>query len=480
MTKNNKVVLVYGNFNIIHPGHLRLLHFAKELGNKLVVGVFADKIAGNSAHISQDLRLKNIESISWVDESHLIDNDVSNFINRLRPDIVVKGKEFEKQINSELDTIINYGGKLIFSSGESNFSTFDLINKELSPNIKNKNNLPLDYLSTHDINVDDLISIVNKFSKIRALVLGDLIIDEYITCDPIGMSQEDPTIVVTPVNNKLFIGGAGIVAAHASGLGADVNFITISGNDQTYNYAKKSLNKFGVKTTINIDESRPTTLKQRYRCKGVTLLRVSHLHQGMIEKQLQDKLLQQFTNLADSIDLLIFSDFNYGCLPNSLINKIIEVAKKKNIFIVADSQSSSQIGDISRFQKMDLITPTEREARLSVQDYDSGLIVLAEQVQNKSKCKNLLLKIGENGVLIHTYLSDEKKWETDKIPALNDSPKDVAGAGDSMLISSSLALSVGANIWEAALIGSIAASIQVSRVGNEPITYTEIIQYLNK
>ena len=200
----------------------------------------------------------------------------------------------------------------------------------------------------------------------------------------------------------------------------------------------------------------------------------------MIDKQLQNKVFQQFIDIVDSIDLLIFSDFNYGCLPNSLVNKIIEVAKNKNIFIVADSQSSSQIGDISRFQDMDLITPTEREARLSVQDYDSGLIVLAEQLQSKSNCKNLLLKIGENGVLIHSYFKNHKKWETDKIPALNDSPKDVAGAGDSMLISSSLALSVGANIWEAALIGSIAASIQVSRVGNKPITFTEIIEYLNR
>ena len=78
---------------------------------------------------------------------------------------------------------------------------------------------------------------MRDFTKGAALV-GDLIVDEYISCDPLGMSQEYPTIVVTPIDSKSFIGGAGIVAAHAAGLGAEVDFISI-GNDNSLSFAKE-------------------------------------------------------------------------------------------------------------------------------------------------------------------------------------------------------------------------------------------------
>jgi bifunctional ADP-heptose synthase (sugar kinase/adenylyltransferase) len=125
---------------------------------------------------------------------------------------------------------------------------------------------------------------------------------------------------------------------------------------------------------------------------------------------------------------------------------------------------------------MSVLTPTEREARLSVRDTESGLVVLAEKLRKKADAKNILLKIGEDGVLIHAEISASESWITDRIPALNPLPVDVAGAGDSMMITSAMALAVGATIWEAAALGSIAASVQVSRIGNIPIQREEIIK----
>ena len=122
-SKNNKIVLVYGHFNILHPGHLRLLRFAKECGQKLIVAVSSDRIANQAAHIPQRLRLEGVKANSWVDESFIFDTNINKVINKIKPDIVVKGKEHEKQINPESKIIKKYGGKLIFSSGESLFSS---------------------------------------------------------------------------------------------------------------------------------------------------------------------------------------------------------------------------------------------------------------------------------------------------------------------------------------------------------------------
>ena len=93
---------------------MRLLRFAKELGGKLVVGVFSDKISGIAAHIFEGLRLKNIESITWVDQAFIIEEDIVDVIDKIKPSIIVKGKEFENRYNLELDTVsdgseIRYG-----------------------------------------------------------------------------------------------------------------------------------------------------------------------------------------------------------------------------------------------------------------------------------------------------------------------------------------------------------------------------------
>jgi len=472
-----KTVFVSGHFNVLHPGHLRLLRFAKGCGDRLVVAIESDIIAGAAAYVPENLRLEGVESNSWVSEAFIINEPVIKVIERLKPDIVVKGKEHELRSNPELAILEEYGGQLLFSSGETIFSSVDLLRKEFyETDHKPIISLPEDYLLRHNINTKRLKTLLENFQKLNICVVGDFIADEYITCQPLGMSQEDPTIVVTPIDSTRFIGGAGIVAAHGAGLGSNVDFISITGVDQTRDFAQQELNAFGVKAHLLEDESRPTTLKQRYRSKGKTLLRVSHLHQGAISSKLQDRFFEQVESVINNCDLLIFSDFNYGCLPQPLVDRIISLATSHGVMMAADSQSSSQMGDISRFRSMNLITPTEREARIAIRNHEDGLVVMAEKLRQLSTANNILLKLGEEGLLVH---ADNKQsgteWVTDRVGALNSSPKDVAGAGDSLLIASALTLASGGNIWEAACLGSLAAAIQVSRVGNTPIQTRELL-----
>lgn len=474
-------VFVSGVFNILHPGHLRLLRFARECGNALTVGVFSDRIAGNAAHIAENYRLEGIRSNVFVDDSFIIDEPLEDVLRRLKPDIVVKGREHEAHSNPEQAVLDEYGGRLLFSSGERMFSSIDVLRREFSELADASVRLPEDYMARHAITRAGLIDRLQGFSGQNVLVIGDSIVDEYITCDPLGMSQEDPTIVVSPVDKKLFVGGAGIVAAHAAGLGAQVQLLSVGGNDAMREYALEVLGNRKVEATLFIDESRPTTLKQRFRSRGKTLLRVNHLHEGSIPESIQTKILDTCRQLLPRTELLVFSDFNYGCLPTTLINSIARLAKEHRVMMVADSQSSSQVGDVGRFADMDLLTPTEHEARLAVRDKESGLVVLADKLKKYSKAKHLFLTLAEEGVLIH---ADEPSvvggYETDRIAALNAAPRDVAGAGDSMLIVSSMALRAGADIWEASVLGSIAAAVQVGRVGNTPLNQMELVKEIQR
>ncbi|MCX6239056.1 MAG: PfkB family carbohydrate kinase [Bacteroidia bacterium] len=472
------LVFVSGAFNILHPGHLRLLRFAKECGGHLIVAVHSDRIAGNGAYVPELLRLEGVQSNNWVDEAFIMDEPVSEVIERLRPDIVVKGKEHESKFNPELAVLEQYGGRLLFSSGEAIFSSFDLIRKEFFDYDPRSITLPMEYLERHGIDRERLGRLLEAFTKLNVCVVGDLIIDEYITCEPLGMSQEDPTIVVTPVDTKRFIGGAGIVAAHAAGLGASVHFVSVTGNDAAHDFASEGLAAAGVNARLLVDDTRPTTLKQRFRSKGKSMLRVSHLHQGSISLALQSQVLAAVEQAIDKVDLLVFSDFNYGCLPQSLVDQVISMAKSRSVMLAADSQSSSQVGYIGRFHEMNLITPTEREARISTRNHEDGLVILAEQLRQQSAAQNILLKLGDEGLLIHAGNCKAEDCLTDRISALNSAPKDVVGAGDSLLITSAMALASGGNIWEAAFLGSLAAAVQVSRVGNTPLRIKELLQEL--
>lgn len=466
-----KVAFVYGNFNIFHPGHLRLLKFAKESSDYLVVGVNSDKLSDNPNLLEEDIRLESIKATSYVDEVFLLDEDVIEYIKRKKPDILVKGKEFENRYNPEEEVMNSYGGKILFSSGEIGFSSLNLLQKDFEISFSNLSH-DNSFIKRHKIEKSKLIEYINKFSNLNILVIGDTIIDEYITCDAIGMSQEDPTIVVTPISNKKFIGGAAIVASHAKTLGANVTYASVLGDDENFEFTQNYLNSLEIKTYLLKDRTRPTTLKQRFRAQNKTLLRVNHLKQHNISKDLEEKVIE---NISDSLnyDLIIFSDFSYGVLTKNIIENITSYAKKKSVFIVADSQSSSQIGDISKFKDMDIVTPTEREIRLSINDFESGLVVLSEKLNKKSNSKYIFTTLGSEGILI--YNSNQNELLTDNIQALNTNAKDVSGAGDSLLTCSSMAKVVGANIWESAYLGSIAAAIQVSRVGNIPIKKEELI-----
>ena len=477
---NPTIVFASGNFNVLHPGHLRLFRFAKEIGDHLVVAVESDRIACSAAHVPQHLRLEGVSSNGWVDEAILVDEPVVDLIQRLKPDLVVKGKEHQSKINPEQAVVDSYGGKLIFSSGEVTFSSLDLLRKEFYQPTMDDLSLPIEYMGRHKIESEKLKKIIDQFSSLKICVVGDLIVDEYITCEALGMSQEDPSIVVSPVDKARFIGGAAIVAAHGAGLGANVEFVSIVGSDEEHDFSLNKLMESNVATELVVDESRPTTLKQRFRSMGKTLLRVSHLHRDTISLALQKHVFEKIESIIDKVDLLVFSDFNYGCLPQALVEKIISLAKSHNVMLAADSQSSSQIGNISRFSGMDLLTPTELEARISTRNSEDGLVVLAEQLRNQSSATNIILKIGEEGVLIHASDSNSSEgWVTDRVDALNLSAKDVAGAGDSLLISSALTMAAGGDIWEATLIGSLAAAIQVSRVGNTPLQKSELLEELS-
>jgi bifunctional ADP-heptose synthase (sugar kinase/adenylyltransferase) len=188
-------------------------------------------------------------------------------------------------------------------------------------------------------------------------------------------------------------------------------------------------------------------------------------------------MIAAVSDRAPELDLIIFSDFNYGALPQRVVDEIVAIGKLHACTIVADSQSSSQTGDSSRFRGVTLLSATEYEARLALRNHSSGLSVVGTDLLRAAAAQMLLLKLGGSGLV---FLSDDAlPSDLDRLPALNQAPVDVAGAGDAMLVAAGLSLAAGGTLAQAAYIGSIAAAIQVSRLGNTPLSSQDLNRALH-
>ena len=470
--KNKKTtVFVSGNFFALHPGHVRRLKFAAECGQNLIVGVSALQPSYDVP--TPEERAESLRQLGIVSRVVVLSAGVEAFVRELRPDIVVKGREFEAVYNPEYKILSEYGGRLLFSSGESTYSANDLLAQDKTASQANLK-LPNDFMRRHGVDAANLMKRIADFKGLSVIVVGDLILDEYINCEALGMSREDPTLVVSPQSVDRFVGGAGIVAAHAAALGATVKFLSVVGDDDVGRDAAKRLAKYNVDATLLTDDSRMTTLKQRYRAQEKTLLRVSHLRQNEISRSLQESMAVRFESACENAHLVIFSDFNYGVLPQALVDRMTATARKSGAMIAADSQSSSQIGDISRFTQTVLLTPTEHEARLALRDQNSGLALVGLNLLKAARGENAFVTLGAAGVLVVATETAKREQQSDRLPSFNSTPRDVSGAGDSMLTAGAMALAAGATIWEAAFVGSLAAGIQTGRVGNRPISGLEL------
>ena len=179
-----------------------------------------------------------------------------------------------------------------------------------------------------------------------------------------------------------------------------------------------------------------------------------------MDVKLAQHMVDAIVAKLDDIDVLLFSDFNYGCLPQAVIDPVIVEARKRDVYVAAESQASSQMSDISRIKHM------------ALGDSDSGLASLVQKLQEKADARNVFITLGAEGLLIYAHALGESG--TDRLPAFTTDPRDVSGAGDCLFTITSMALRAGMSIWEAAYLGSLAAACQASRIGNTPLTWQDM------
>ena len=481
--RKHKVIMCHGTFDVVHPGHIRHMLYAKTKADILVASMTADEHITKGSmrpYVPEDLRAINLAALEMVDYV-VIDHDPTPLRNLalIQPDFFAKGYEYtagavHPKTQEEIDVLESYGGEMIFTPGDIVYSSSALI--ELAPpSIAIEKLMTL--MDAEGVTFKDLRDALAGLKGIKVHVVGDTIVDSYTYCSMIGGMTKTPTMSVRFERKVDFTGGAAVVAKHLRAAGAEVTFSTVLGNDVYKSFVLDDLNTSGVHCLPIIDETRPTTNKNAIVAESYRMLKVDTLDNRSISDKIVERLKHQIADTATQA--VVFSDFRHGMFNRGTIPALVS-AIPQGTFRVADSQVASRWGNILEFQEFDLITPNEREARFALGDQDSVVRPLARELHSKAKCKTLILKCGERGIMAYRSSTADEYRNFFTVDTFADRVVDAVGAGDALLAYATLSMAKTGNEVIAGILGNMAAAIECEHDGNWPVTPELVLKKIDK
>ena len=180
-------------------------------------------------------------------------------------------------------------------------------------------------------------------------------------------------------------------------------------------------------------------------------------------------MIRNIENSADKLAVIVVSDFVYGVITSRILSTLVAVSKEFDIPLLGDLQCSSQIGNVGKFKDFELLLPTEREARVALNNQDAGVEQIANNLMDQSRAKRLIVKLGGDGLIAYDRSSVANAQDREHFPALSVNPVDVAGAGDALLAAIATGISRNLSLMEAAAVGCCSAALAVETVGNIPV-----------
>ena len=314
---------------------------------------------------------------------------------------------------------------------------------------------------------------ISKFERCNLLVVGDLMVDEYLWGNVDRISPEAPVQVVSVKEENYTLGGSGNVANNLIALGANVSLAGVIGSDRYGHLLLAKLNELGINTEGVIeDPERPTTRKTRIISGNQQVLRIDRETKKDISQQTFDVILNYIERVMPDVDLVLISDYGKGLITADLLNSLTSIVKKYKSFSIVDPKGR----DFSKYSGVSLLTPNKKEAALAsgidIVD-ESTLIKAGNKIVETVKIENLLITCGKDGMVL---FEDNKKPYY--ITAQARQVFDVSGAGDTVIAVLGLVIASGASFVKAASIANTAAGIVVSKVGTSTVSKNELLSAL--
>jgi len=492
-----RVVQCHGCFDIVHPGHIRHLRHAKAQGDILLVSITGDSLIGKGTGrplIPQELRAENLAALDFVDWVFVESRPTAaDLLAEVRPDVYVKGREYETnndpRFRAERDIVERAGGRVVFSSGEVVFSSTALIaamEQSADPFHKRLTQLA----GEPDLEPGALAELVASFAGLRVLVVGETILDTYVMCDRPEVAGESPIMTLRPLERRQYDGGAAIIARHLAAMGARPVLVTALPKNEESAALRRRLLAQGIDVR-SIPSAGAIPEKQRFLVGTQKVMKIDLVEPAVLDAAQQQSLIGMAQDAAgeSACHGAVIADFGLGLMTPAMIAALCK-GLRQSVGVLAGDVSGRR-SSLRAMRGMDLVCPSETELRDSVRLYGEGLSLVAWKLMEETGSRRALVTMGADGLIAFDRLPENAAhsagpggWQTrlsaEHVPALCPLALDPLGCGDSLLSAATLALAAGGSSLQAAFLGACAAGSQVQRLGNIPISATDLRQMVSR
>lgn len=483
-SEGKKIVHCHGVFDLLHVGHFKHFKEAKTFGDILVVSItpdeFVHKGPGRPA-FSTSLRLEALSELESVD--YVVANNwptAEEIIKIIQPNVYCKGPDYKNhsdditgKISDEENAVKSIGGKIIYTN-DITFSSSSLLNKFgniyskeqelLIRNIGDKNSFEMIQKKVEDI------------SKLKVLVIGETIIDQYVFCEALGKSGKEPVLVLRDLETQEYLGGSLAIARHLSGFCETVSVLSFLGKDNEY----KSFIENNIEENITLNffnkSDSPTIVKRRFvdSVDRKKVLGVYAINDELLNEEEEDKFIESFDKLSKEHDLVIVSDYGHGIITP----RIAEHISNSDKFVSLNAQvNAANIGthNIRKYHNVNCLIINESELRHELRqregDVEEMAIILKEMINSKyiavTRGKDGAFLLNGNELLV-------------KCPGFAVKVVDKIGSGDALLALLSVCLYCNIDEDLSLFISSIAAAQSVETIGNSaPVSKAKLLKIIS-
>lgn len=326
------------------------------------------------------------------------------------------------------------------------------------------------------MNIEDLKKIIDQFDQVKVLVIGDVMLDQFVETKVSRISPEAPVPVAEVISETFKPGGAANVINNITALGGQVIPVGVIGKDDD---GERLLSLLASEVDTNkayilIDPERATTVKTRIMADGHQIVRVDREKKNPINRQQTQKIIDFTTRTIAEVDALVISDYDKGLITTQLLEGLIPLAKNFDKPIIV----APKIEHFIEYKGVKVIVPNLKEASEGTgirYINEASIINMGQWILTHLGCDAVLITRGKDGMSLF-----EKEGEITYIPTLAKEVYDVTGAGDTVTSVVALVLATEAQMLQAALIANSAASVVVSKVGTATLTRKELLNRIDE
>jgi D-glycero-beta-D-manno-heptose-7-phosphate kinase len=313
-------------------------------------------------------------------------------------------------------------------------------------------------------------SILEGLRSRNVIVLGDVMLDEFVWGDVTRISPEGPVPVVDVRRESVHLGGAANVLANLSALGARGSVVGVVGNDRAGEQLRAKLSEVSSSFAdgLVVVNSRPTTTKTRIVAHSQLVVRADRESRSPVDEKTEKEMVAKITDMLEGAHALVVSDYDKGAVTPGILKAILPVAYERMPVLI-----DPKLRNFNAYSPATLVTPNHHEAlRMSntEEDTDAGLLVAADLIRKNLSCDAVLITRGDRGMMLKEFDGPPVYVETAAREVY-----DVTGAGDTVIAALASGLAAGSSMLEAAVFANHAAGIVVGKVGTATATPEELL-----